>query len=299
MEENEGLTGVGVTVRGEEVPQSFRVQPRAENSGGGGAVGSSISSEIQKQKKKRGRPRKYAGDGAIVALSPSPISSSIPFATTDFPSWKQTSGRPADQPLKKKHKLEFGKGRSMANSGGSFIPHLITINAGEDIMMKIVSFSQQESRAICVLAANGSVSNVTLRQPNSSGGTLTYEGRFEILSLRGSFMPNNNATAKSRSGGMSVSLAGPDGRVLGGGLSGMLLAAGPVQVVIGSFLPGSEIEPKTKKPKFDPATTFAQSPVAPLPIPTTTPAPFLAAVNSNHGLLKTADTENSNHDIKC
>lgn len=41
--------------------------------------------------------------------------------------------------------------------------------------MKIISFSQEGSRAICVLAANGAISNVTLRQPNSSGGTLTYE----------------------------------------------------------------------------------------------------------------------------
>lgn len=135
--------------------------------------------------------------------------------------------------------------------------------------MKIISFSQQGSRAICILAANGSISNVTLRQQNSSGGTLTYEvgtspimefdvilhintyifschnllqekvlhfhafhlqGRFEILSLTGSFMPSDNGLTKSRSGGMSVSLAGHDGRVLGGGLAGMLVAAGPVQV---------------------------------------------------------------------
>lgn len=47
----------------------------------------------------------------------------------------------------------------------------------QDIMMKIISFSQQGSRAICILAANGTISNVTLRQPNSSGGTLTYEVR--------------------------------------------------------------------------------------------------------------------------
>lgn len=43
--------------------------------------------------------------------------------------------------------------------------------------MKIISFSQQGPRAICVLSANGLVSNVTLRQPDSSGGTLTYEVR--------------------------------------------------------------------------------------------------------------------------
>lgn len=43
-------------------------------------------------------------------------------------------------------------------------------------------------------------------------------------------MLTNNGGTKSRSGGMSVSLAGPDGRVVGGGLAGMLVAAGPVQV---------------------------------------------------------------------
>ena len=43
-------------------------------------------------------------------------------------------------------------------------------------------------------------------------------------------MPNEVGWAKGRSGGMSVSLAGPDGRVLGGGLAGMLVAASRVQV---------------------------------------------------------------------
>lgn len=56
------------------------------------------------------------------------------------------------------------------------------------------------------------------------------QGHFEILSLSGSFMPTDSGGTKSRAGGMSVSLAGPDGRVLGGGLAGMLIAAGPVQV---------------------------------------------------------------------
>jgi hypothetical protein len=36
--------------------------------------------------------------------------------------------------------------------------------------------------------------------------------------------------SRSRSGGLSVSLAGSDGRVLGGGVAGMLTAASPVQV---------------------------------------------------------------------
>lgn len=48
-------------------------------------------------------------------------------------------------------------------------------------MMKIISFSQQGPRAICVLSANGVISSVTLRQPDSSGGTLTYEVMHLIL----------------------------------------------------------------------------------------------------------------------
>ncbi|KAF7813307.1 AT-hook motif nuclear-localized protein 6-like [Senna tora] len=131
--------------------------------------------------------------------------------------------------------------------GANFTPHILTVNAGEDVTMKVMSFSQQGSRAICILSANGMISNVTLRQPTSSGGTLTYEGRFEILSLSGSYMPTENGITRSRSGGMSVSLAGPDGRVVGGGLAGLLIAAGPVQVVVGSFLPGHQQEHKPKK----------------------------------------------------
>ena len=49
-------------------------------------------------------------------------------------------------------------------------------------------------------------------------------------------MPSESGGTKSRSRGVSVSLAGSDGRVMGGELAGMLIAAGPVQV---SFSPSS------------------------------------------------------------
>lgn len=45
----------------------------------------------------------------------------------------------------------------------------------QDIAAKILSFAQQRPRALCILSANGSVSAVTLRQPTTSGATLTYE----------------------------------------------------------------------------------------------------------------------------
>lgn len=43
-------------------------------------------------------------------------------------------------------------------------------------------------------------------------------------------MPTESQGTRSRSGGMSVSLASPDGRVVGGGVAGLLVAASPVQV---------------------------------------------------------------------
>ncbi|KAL9373094.1 hypothetical protein Peur_035338 [Populus x canadensis] len=216
-------------------------------------------------KKKRGRPRKYAPDGTLaLALSPMPISSSIPL-TGDYYAWKRGRGRPLES-VKKQHNYEYeSTGDKIAYFvGTNFMPHVITVNAGEDVTMKVMSFSQQGARAICILSANGTISNVTLRQPTSSGGTLTYEGRFEILSLSGSFMPSENGGTKGRSGGMSVSLAGPDGRVVGGGLAGLLVAAGPVQVVVGSFLLGHQQESKHKKQRIEPALA-----VIPATIPAT------------------------------
>ncbi|KAK8947841.1 hypothetical protein KSP40_PGU015639 [Platanthera guangdongensis] len=71
------------------------------------------------------------------------------------------------------------------------------------------------------------------------------QGRFEIISLSGSFLLTENGGARSRTGGLSVALAGSDGRVHGGGVAGMLMAATSVQVVVGSFLA------EKKKPKSD------------------------------------------------
>ena len=49
-------------------------------------------------------------------------------------------------------------------------------------------------------------------------------------------MPTETQGTRSRSGGMSVSLASPDGRVVGGGVAGLLVAASPVQVSLFMFM---------------------------------------------------------------
>ncbi|KAL5859881.1 hypothetical protein ACOSQ4_001177 [Xanthoceras sorbifolium] len=269
MEAREGMS-TGVTVIGAEAPSAYHVAPRTENpsqTAGSPAVASPVTVGLTgtTEKKKRGRPRKYGPDGTPVALSPMPISSSVPHSG-DFSSGKRGRGRVSgfeSKQLKRMGVDNFGE-LSACAVGTNFTPHIITVNAGEDVTMKVISFSQQGPRAICILSANGVISSVTLRQPDSSGGTLTYEGRFEILSLSGSFMPTESQGTRSRSGGMSVSLASPDGRVVGGGVAGLLVAASPVQVVVGSFLPaGNQPEQKPKKQKAESmpmSMTFTQAP---------------------------------------
>ncbi|KAF2321698.1 hypothetical protein GH714_001596 [Hevea brasiliensis] len=120
-------------------------------------------------------------------------------------------------------------------AGGSFIPHVIPVKAGEDIVSKISSFAERGSRAICILSATGAVSSVIISQPGSSGGILRYEGLFEILSLSGSFTVDETSGAHCKTGMLHVSLAKPDGRVFGGGIFGSLIASGPIQLIIASF----------------------------------------------------------------
>lgn len=228
------------------------------NSGGSDLMNSS-------GKKKRGRPRKYDSDGNLrvpyiaAAAAAAGAFGSQPqptgFTLTTPPGFSSTPkrgrGRPAGSASGSGNWKSFASslGEILANTaGGDFTPHVVTVYAGEDVAGKILSFAQTGSRGLCVLSANGSVSNATIRQPGSSGGILTYEGRFEILSLTGSFTTSENGGIKSRTGGLSVSLAGPDGRVIGGGVAGLLMAASPIQVVLGSFMPNSF---KTHKRKYN------------------------------------------------
>ncbi|KAI5074773.1 hypothetical protein GOP47_0010734 [Adiantum capillus-veneris] len=206
-------------------------------------------------KKKRGRPRKYGPDGTVsIVIKPFSSPSPTPMSTLQ----KRGRGRP---PGSGKNQQLAALGELICGTAGAgFTPHAITVATGEDVAARIMSFSQQGPRGICILSANGAISNVTLRQPSTSGGTVTYEGRFEILSLSGSFLVMDSNGTRSRTGGLSVSLAGPDGRVVGGGVAGMLTAASPVQVVVGSFICGNNSKKvHSKQPKVDSANKLSAS----------------------------------------
>ncbi|KAJ0582370.1 putative AT-hook motif nuclear-localized protein [Helianthus annuus] len=193
-----------------DAPSSYQLAPRTDNStlligppgfsppmGGGSLV-----------KKKRGRPRKYGPDGVVAGsvgetgrtLSPIPISAAGPPISGGYSEIKFGDSEGSGGSLfgeKKKVKMSSVETKSKHGygcmdlgdriaSGGSFTPHMVTVNPGQ--------------------------------------------GRFEILSLSGSFTPGEFGGLSSCETKMSITLSSPDGRVVGGQLGGVLTAAGPVQV---------------------------------------------------------------------
>ncbi|GFP93475.1 hypothetical protein PHJA_001491900 [Phtheirospermum japonicum] len=82
------------------------------------------------------------------------------------------------------------------------------------------------------MSANGLVAAITLRQPTTSGVTVTYEDRFEKLCLSGSYLVAESGGPRNRTGGISISVCSPDGHIIGGAIGGRLITASPVQVYI-------------------------------------------------------------------
>ncbi|XP_021735837.1 AT-hook motif nuclear-localized protein 5-like [Chenopodium quinoa] len=229
--------GPGFNVEGSQpnVPQGFTITVAS--------IGGSLS---EPTKKKRGRPRKYGPDGSgpgaasvsgtmALGLSPStPNSSAL--------AERKKRGRPPGSGRKQRL---ASVGDWMNNSAGiAFMPHVIHVAPGEDVASKILSFSQQRPRALCIMSGSGGVSAVTLRQPGSATGTVSFEGRFEILCLSGSYLVAETGGSRNRTGGVNVSLSSPDGHVIGGAVGGRLVASKAVQVVVCSFVYGN---PKGKE----------------------------------------------------
>ncbi|KAL6988332.1 hypothetical protein U1Q18_014083, partial [Sarracenia purpurea var. burkii] len=118
-------------------------------------------------KKKRGRPRKYDSDGNLRISYKSPPPPPPPGFSFSPPSSEFSSKRGRGRPPGSGNwQLLASLGELFATTaGGDFTPHVVTVNTGEG------------PRGVCVLSANGAVSNVTIRQPGSSGGLLTYEAK--------------------------------------------------------------------------------------------------------------------------
>ncbi|KAL2348112.1 hypothetical protein Fmac_002112 [Flemingia macrophylla] len=140
---------------------------------------------------------------------------------------RRPRGRPAGSKNKPKPPIIITR-----DSANALKTHVMEVADGCDVVESVSAFARRRQRGVCIMSGTGTVTNVTLRQPASSGAVVTLHGRFEILSLAGSFLPPPAPPAAS---GLTIYLAGGQGQVVGGSVVGALIASGPVVIMSASF----------------------------------------------------------------
>ncbi|XP_074382274.1 AT-hook motif nuclear-localized protein 1-like isoform X2 [Apium graveolens] len=240
MESKEDIK-LGVTVMAGEAPSSYHLDPKSDNfaqvtrlSQTSLPLESIINGNMGM--KKRGGPRK---DGPVAqTLSTLQVSSAPPPAFSGFSYENQATSSAI-----------------CASSSNISSPHATGVVSAEKPRKGRPIGSQNKPRH------NVGSENIGELIACTSGGSFTPhtitvnagEGMFDILSLSGSFTPAtiSGVASSSRVGSMSITLAQPDGHVVGGLLAGLLIAASHVQVVVTSFLPINHNIEKPKKHRYE------------------------------------------------
>ncbi|CAN1729287.1 AT-hook motif nuclear-localized protein 20 [Linum perenne] len=140
---------------------------------------------------------------------------------------RRPRGRPAGSKNKPKPPIFVTR-----DSPNALKSHVMEIAGGADVAESLACYARKRQRGVCVLNGNGMVTNVTLKQPSAPGSVMTLQGRFEILSLTGAFLPG---PAPPGATGLTVYLAGGQGQVVGGSVVGPLVASGAVMVIAATF----------------------------------------------------------------
>ncbi|KAG5627184.1 hypothetical protein H5410_012402 [Solanum commersonii] len=140
---------------------------------------------------------------------------------------RRPRGRPAGSKNKPKPPVIITR-----ESANALRAHILEVSSGHDVFESVATYARKRQRGICILSGSGTVNNVTIRQPQAAGSVVTLHGRFEILSLSGSFLP---PPAPPGATSLTIYLAGGQGQVVGGNVVGALIASGPVIVIASSF----------------------------------------------------------------
>lgn len=140
---------------------------------------------------------------------------------------RRPRGRPAGSKNKPKPPIYFTR-----DSPNALLSHLMEVDGGADVAESLALLARRKQRGVCVLSGAGTVANINVREPSMPGAVVALHGRFEILSLSGTFLPGPSPPGTT---GLTVYLAGGQGQVVGGSVVGPLVAAGPVMVMATTF----------------------------------------------------------------
>ncbi|XP_057800305.1 AT-hook motif nuclear-localized protein 23-like [Salvia miltiorrhiza] len=160
-------------------------------------------------------PKQFSGDNSDLATSAGEAAA------------RRQRGRPAGSKNKPKPPVIITR-----ESANTLRAHILEVASGCDVFEAVAAYATRRQRGICILSGTGTVTNVSLRQPASAGSVASLHGRFEILSLSGSFLP---PPAPPGATSLTIYLAGGQGQVVGGNVVGALMASGPVIIIAASF----------------------------------------------------------------
>ncbi|KAL0452844.1 UNVERIFIED_CONTAM: AT-hook motif nuclear-localized protein 15 [Sesamum latifolium] len=155
------------------------------------------------------------------------LSGDLEFPEPSSSSGRRPRGRPAGSKNKPKPPILITK-----ESPNALRSHVLEIASGSDVFESISTFARRRHCGVSVLSGSGIVTDVRLRHPAAPGGVISLQGRFEMLSLSGVFLPE---PAPPGATGLAVYLAGGQGQVVGGTVAGALMASGPVMVIAATF----------------------------------------------------------------
>ncbi|XP_071733181.1 AT-hook motif nuclear-localized protein 16-like [Rutidosis leptorrhynchoides] len=167
---------------------------------------------------------------------------------------RRSRGRPAGSKNKPKPPIIITR-----ESANTLRAHAMEVSPGCDVCESLANFARKKQCGISVLSATGCVTSVTLRQPSQSSGSgpiVTLHGQFEILSLIGSVLP---PPAPPGVTGLDIYLAGPQGQLVGGPISGPLIAFGPVVIMAATFMNATFDRLTNEKDEPAPVTTVAHN----------------------------------------
>eukprot|EP00775_Hariotina_reticulata_P012293 gene12293-12429_t len=155
----------------------------------------------------------------------------------------KAAGRRRGRPPGSKNKMNI--------SSPSLVPIILQVNEGEDVVHKMLSLAQELQHALVVLSAggcfasaaichqgNGNLAGLERQHSSAADGPLVLQlqGPLQLLSLQGSALQQGPKLKHS----LTVVLLDVHGNVRGGAVAGALVAAGPLQMVVGHWDTGQD-----------------------------------------------------------